>query len=119
MLDNIVTDDMRVATEVKRRVYEAQRELDWAGDPHGRDEDEDNEEEAGGERDRELLEGAEAIAVGGGKEKDVGPVGSQEAENLMDEPVQEEPQSVTLVVEGDRRGRSPSLQSKKSMMFER
>ncbi|KAI9835670.1 MAG: hypothetical protein M1837_003671 [Sclerophora amabilis] len=71
VLDNIVTDGMRVAAEVKRRVDETQRELDK--NSPGKD-DEDDEEEAlgvggyGGESerrsvregDRDLLEGAEA-----------------------------------------------------------
>ena len=118
MLDNIVTDGMRVAAEVKRRVDEAQRELDRAGQPHDEDED-DEDAEGGGERDKDLLEGAEATAVDGGKEKDVGPVGKQEAENLMDKPVQEEPESGVLKVEGEGRDRSASLETKKSMMFER
>ncbi|KAI9657405.1 MAG: hypothetical protein M1821_003087 [Bathelium mastoideum] len=125
MLDNIVTDGMRVAAEVKRRVDEAQRELDRAGQQHaaGHDDDEDDED-AGGERDRELLEGADATAAEGGKEKDVGPMGRREAENLMDRPVVEEPGSGVLQVVGDGEGeaggrkRSVSVETKKSMMFE-
>lgn len=61
MLDNIVTDGMRVAAEVRRRMDEAQKELDRAGAVNrGGDEDDDEEgdEEAGGD----LLEGADAFA---------------------------------------------------------
>lgn len=66
VLDNIVSDGMRVAGEVRKRVDEAQRE-------GGRGAEEEEEEETGGERrsvkpaDRDLLEGGEAEAgVGGG-----------------------------------------------------
>ena len=61
MLDNIVSDGMRVAAEVKRRMDEAQRELDREA-RQGREEDEEEGEEASG-RDRELLEGAETADV--------------------------------------------------------
>ncbi|KAK0363181.1 GTPase activating protein (GAP) [Friedmanniomyces endolithicus] len=61
MLDNIVTDGMRVAAEVRRRMDDAQKELDRGGVParagNGAEEDEEDEEEAG-----DLLEGAEADA---------------------------------------------------------
>ncbi|PSK58635.1 hypothetical protein B9Z65_6650 [Elsinoe australis] len=72
MLDNIVTDGMRVAAEVRRRMEEAQKELDEAGRSNSRrqseggalgqgDEEEDDEDlEVGGGRD--LLEGADAEA---------------------------------------------------------
>ena len=61
MLDNIVSDGMRVAAEVKRRMDEAQRELDREA-RQGREEDEEEGEEASG-KDRELLEGAETADV--------------------------------------------------------
>ncbi|KAK1816822.1 GTPase activating protein (GAP) [Friedmanniomyces endolithicus] len=61
MLDNIVTDGMRVAAEVRRRMDDAQKELDRGGVPAragiGGEEDEEDEEEAG-----DLLEGAEGDA---------------------------------------------------------
>ncbi|KAK1014098.1 GTPase activating protein (GAP) [Friedmanniomyces endolithicus] len=61
MLDNIVTDGMRVAAEVRRRMDDAQKELDRGGVPAragtGGEEDEEDEEEAG-----DLLDGAEADA---------------------------------------------------------
>ncbi|KAL8693762.1 MAG: hypothetical protein Q9218_001458 [Villophora microphyllina] len=97
MLDNIVSDGMRVAQEVKKRMDEAQKELERSAvqRPHAADEDEEDEDVrgAGGyggdaerrsvmERDRDLLEGAEAVvgessAGGGGERKQV-------EENLMD-----------------------------------
>lgn len=58
MLDNIVTDGMRVAAEVRRRYDEAQKELDKEA-RHGRDDD-DDEEDA---KDADLLEGAETADV--------------------------------------------------------
>ncbi|KAH7081118.1 rab-GTPase-TBC domain-containing protein [Paraphoma chrysanthemicola] len=58
MLDNIVTDGMRVAAEVRRRYDEAQKELDKEA-RHGRDDD-DEEEDA---KDADLLEGAETADV--------------------------------------------------------
>ena len=84
MLDNIVSDGMRVAAEVRRRMDEAQREMDRvAAQQVGDEEDEDGEEGERGaghgvrggsaetrsvrEGDRELLEGAEAeVEVEGG-----------------------------------------------------
>ena len=82
VLDNIVSDGMRVAAEVRKRVDEAQREIER--NALGRDEDyEDEDDDAtmpaiyGGdverrsvrEKDRDLLEGAE---VGSVKEADEG-----------------------------------------------
>lgn len=58
MLDNIVTDGMRVAAEVRRRYDEAQKELDKEA-KHGR-EDDDEEEDS---KDADLLEGAETAGV--------------------------------------------------------
>ena len=84
MLDNIVTDGMRVAAEVRRRMDEAQKELEknaTNADQDDYDEDEEGEEgdaiDLGAEADirapgtarrvrdgdRHLLEGAEAEAV--------------------------------------------------------
>ncbi|KAK4175672.1 hypothetical protein QBC36DRAFT_21156 [Triangularia setosa] len=45
VLDNIVTDGMRVAAEVRRRMEEAQRELEKNALPGQRNEDEDDEDE--------------------------------------------------------------------------
>jgi hypothetical protein len=61
MLDNIVTDGMRVAAEVRRRYDEAQKELDKEA-RHGREDDEE-EEDAGHAKDADLLEGAETAGV--------------------------------------------------------
>lgn len=61
MLDNIVTDGMRVAAEVRRRYDEAQKELDKEA-RHGR-EDDDDEEEPSNAKDLDLLEGAEIAGV--------------------------------------------------------
>ncbi|KAJ2984390.1 hypothetical protein NUW58_g6086 [Xylaria curta] len=87
VLDNIVTDASRVAAEVRRRMEEAQRELEKNALPGQRDEDEEDEEDLQGpikpsgaysgdaERrsvrssDRDLLDGADADA-GSSKEID-------------------------------------------------
>ena len=76
MLDNIVTDGMRVATEVRRRYEEAQRELEQASGPQGqRDDDEDEDEDDGAEKkslyakDDDLLMGADAEAIAAGASK--------------------------------------------------
>jgi len=87
VLDNIVTDGMRVAAEVRKRMEEAQRELERNAVPGQRDDDEEDEDEPGPrsagdtERrsvrssDRDLLEGADADAgEGNGVEaQDMGP----------------------------------------------
>lgn len=83
VLDNIVTDGMRVATEVRRRMEEAQKELEKNALPGQRDEDEDDDDDIGVEvgvrkgpsgtstdierrsvqsSDRDLLDGADAEA---------------------------------------------------------
>ncbi|KAL8806930.1 MAG: hypothetical protein Q9182_001059 [Xanthomendoza sp. 2 TL-2023] len=82
VLDNIVTDGMRVAQEVKKRMDEAQREMEKSAvqkPSHGAADEDEEDEEARGvlgegddrrsvlERDRDLLEGAEAeVGVGVG-----------------------------------------------------
>jgi hypothetical protein len=86
MLDSIVTDGLRVATEVRRRVEEAQRELDSSAAAAGAaaakqqqaddDDDDDDDDEGAGEKraadaetrsirstDRDLLDTAEAEAL--------------------------------------------------------
>lgn len=80
VLDNIVTDGMRVATEVRRRMEEAQKELEKNAVPGARDEDDEEDDDLGihmpsssgasirGEgrsvrsSDRDLLDGADAEA---------------------------------------------------------
>ncbi|KAI0173903.1 TBC domain-containing protein [Pestalotiopsis sp. NC0098] len=78
VLDNIVTDASRVAGEVRRRMEEAQRELEKNALPGQRDEDEEDEDDIQGIRsavadperrsvlstDRDLLDGADAEAGG-------------------------------------------------------
>lgn len=63
MLDNIVSDGMRVAAEVRRRMDEASQEMDKEA-KQGRDEEEEEEEaEIGHGKDADLLEGAETADV--------------------------------------------------------
>ncbi|KAH9889242.1 GTPase activating protein [Xylariomycetidae sp. FL2044] len=79
VLDNIVTDASRVASEVRRRMEEAQRELEKNALPGQRDEEEEEEEDLQGPKtpigyggdperrsvrssDRDLLDGADAEA---------------------------------------------------------
>ncbi|KAI9684119.1 MAG: hypothetical protein M1829_003389 [Trizodia sp. TS-e1964] len=87
VLDSIVSDGMRVAAEVKRRVDDASRELEKNALGRGDDDDDDEEGEDGGRtsnayggdpeqrsvrsQDRDLLEGAEA-EVGSPKFRDMG-----------------------------------------------
>lgn len=85
VLDSIVSDGMRVAGEVKKRVDEAQRELERSATVRsgGTHEDDDDDEDLIGrpsngsfagelgirsvrDHDRDLLEGAEAVVGGGG-----------------------------------------------------
>ncbi|CAK7272595.1 GTPase activating protein (GAP) [Sporothrix epigloea] len=77
VLDNIVTDGMRVAAEMRKRMEEAQRELEKNAVPgqarQGEADDEDEDEDvvvsaASGNRtsDLDILEGADAEADGGG-----------------------------------------------------
>ncbi|XXH02683.1 hypothetical protein Hte_009066 [Hypoxylon texense] len=78
VLDNIVTDASRVAAEVRRRMEDAQRELEKNAVPGQRDDEDDEEEDIQGPRptgyggdperrsvrssDRDLLDGADAEA---------------------------------------------------------
>lgn len=81
VLDSIVSDGMRVAGEVRKRVDEAQRELERSATARsgGAQDDEDEEDDLIGrpsngsfggrsvrDHDRDLLEGAEAVVGGGG-----------------------------------------------------
>lgn len=106
MLDNIVTDGMRVAAEVRRRMDEAQKELDKGASTRGTEDDDDDEGDEGG---RDLLEGAEADA-GGNVKAEHGDT------SLLDKPLVEEPRpggSASPVAPG----RSTGVE--KSTMFER
>ncbi|QDS69535.1 hypothetical protein FKW77_007629 [Venturia effusa] len=87
MLDNIVTDGMRVASEVRRRMEEAQRELDDASGPRPQRDDHDEEEEdeeldRKSIMDRDLLEGAEAEGLDNGMQQG-------ETESILVAPVAE------------------------------
>jgi hypothetical protein len=81
MLDSIVTDGLRVAGEVRRRMEEAQRELETAGTQHDEEDDDDDEGDVEGlsvtkkaeadaqsllEGDHDLLDVAEAEGLGAG-----------------------------------------------------
>ncbi|KAL8735080.1 MAG: hypothetical protein Q9181_002938 [Wetmoreana brouardii] len=89
VLDNIVTDGMRVAQEVKKRMDEAQRELERNAvqRPPGADEDEEDEDAREAdrrsvlERDRDVLEGAEAVVESGNGGKGGG---AEREERLVD-----------------------------------
>ncbi|KAK3722938.1 GTPase activating protein (GAP) [Vermiconidia calcicola] len=81
MLDNIVTDGMRVAAEVRRRMDDAQKELDRGASTRGTDDDEDDE---GDDQGRDLLEGVETDAGGNAKTEH----GDQ---SLLDKPLVGEP----------------------------
>lgn len=86
VLDNIVSDGMRVAGEMRKRMDEAQREMERAARA-GEDEEED---ERGGDRrsvkaaDRDLLEGAEAEAGVGAGAKDGEGLGGLLGDGLVD-----------------------------------
>lgn len=127
MLDNIVSDGMRVAAEVRRRMDEAQKELDAASKGRHDEEEEDDENadidlsmgagltspvhayDGDAERksirsvkdsDRELLEGADAEA------------GESKAEpvNLIDAPVEPLPRRTT---------NASDMSAEKTVEFER
>ncbi|KAI0201817.1 TBC-domain-containing protein [Astrocystis sublimbata] len=102
VLDNIVTDASRVAVEVRRRMEEAQRELEKNAMPGQRDEDDEDDEDLQGsirpsgyggdaERrsvrssDRDLLDGADADA---GASKEIHSA-SQPRLNSIDEPAEQ------------------------------
>ena len=106
MLDNIVTDGMRVAQEVRRRMDDAQKELDRGASTRGTEDDDDDEGE-GEDQGRDLLEGAEADA-GGNAKMEHGDA------SLIDKPLPQEP-------EREPASPTPSRMSEveKSTMFER
>jgi hypothetical protein len=101
MLDGIVNDGMRVAQEVRRRMEEAQRELDRAsaaGAGAAREEDDEDDEEMDEKipandperrsvlsSDRDLLDNAEAEEVGSGE----APATAMASVTLLDEPIDE------------------------------
>jgi hypothetical protein len=102
MLDNIVTDGMRVAAEVRRRMDEAQKELDKSASTRGTEDDDDDE---GDDHGRDLLEGAEADAGGSAKAE-------HGDRSLLDKPIVEAPRAGS-----SSPGRREDVE--KSTMFER
>lgn len=77
MLDNIVTDGMRVAAEVRKRMDEAQKELDKGAVTRGTEDEDEDEHEDG----RDLLDLQEADAGGGGSKVEHGDPG------ILDQPL--------------------------------
>lgn len=120
VLDNIVTDGMRVAAEVRRRMDEAQKEMEKNA-VHRPEEDEEEDEDgydprsAGGDaehrsvrsEDRDLLEGADAEA---------GSIRLQDGKTLPVTPVS--PAVGSLGVE-PRKERGGSTATQKVVEFER
>lgn len=107
MLDEIVTDGMRVAADVRRRMDEAQRELDRGASVRGTDAE--DEEEEGEDLPMDLLDGAEADAGASGSSSKMGARGDGSGlgnESLLGSPLVAEP-------EPDSVGKG------KSTMFER
>ena len=99
VLDNIVSDGMRVAGEVRKRMDEAQREMERNAMAQRPEDDDDEDRGAGGygeetdrrsvrEADRDLLEGGEADAGTGSK----GQMGQDEL-LVLAEPGSPRPQS--------------------------
>lgn len=124
MLDNIVTDGMRVAAEVRRRMDEAQKELDKGATTRGTEDDDDEE---GEEHAGDLLDVAEAdagtTAAGTGDSgKKSGGKNAGES-SILDKPVVAEPEASSST-DGKVKSSSASVKStdtgvEKSTMFER
>lgn len=108
MLDNIVTDGMRVAAEVKRRMDEAQKELDKGGVTRGTEDDDEEEEHDAGS---DLLEGAEADAGVGIAKNEV------QRQDLMTEGG-EEKQELSEKAKGKRPESRQSEDMEKSTLFD-
>lgn len=111
MLDNIVTDGMRVAAEVRRRMDEAQKELDRGAVTRGtgQEEEEDDEEDEGG---RDLLEGAEVDAAA----PPLPPLKKGEVEATADATMAAE---VEAAKQDKGKGKAKEEEVEKSMVFER
>lgn len=105
MLDNIVTDGMRVAAEVRRRMDEAQKELDRGASTRGTEDDDD---EDGEDHGRDLLDVAEADA---GVTSKVEP-----PQNILDKPLVVEPKAASSSAASVK---STGSDVEKSTMFER
>lgn len=90
MLDNIVTDGMRVAAEVRRRMDEAQKELDRGATTRGTEDDED---EDGEDHGRDLLDGADAEAVPERQGEEGGKGASLLDKEIVSSPTKEKPEA--------------------------
>jgi hypothetical protein len=112
MLDNIVTDGMRVAAEVKRRMDEAQKELDRGASTRGT---EDDEEDDGEDQGRDLLDVAEADAGEGNKADQ----GVKVPPIITDKPLVVEPGKVGASASSAASIKSTASDVEKSTMFER
>ncbi|GAB7362890.1 hypothetical protein MBLNU230_g3192t1 [Neophaeotheca triangularis] len=110
MLDNIVTDGMRVAAEVRRRMDETQRLVDEGGSSRGTGQGEEEDEE--GEDGADLLMGAEADAGGA-----VRPENERGDPSLEGRPLEEG--HGPAPVEGGKEGSAGAAGGEKSTMFER
>lgn len=89
VLDNIVTDGMRVAAEVRRRMDEAQKELDRGASTRGTEDDDDDE---GEEHAGDLLDVAEADAgAGSGPSGSTTGNGKEPEGSMLDRPVMTSP----------------------------
>ncbi|KAI7278261.1 GTPase-activating protein GYP5 [Hortaea werneckii] len=121
MLDNIVTDGMRVAAEVRRKMDEAQKELDRGASTRGTEDDEDDDAE---EHPGDLLEGAEADAGSAGAKGEGAAQSGAAQGSLLDQPLTEEPRAEPGRGEGEagpsaEGRRRKSGDTDKSTMFER
>lgn len=63
VLDNIVSDGMRMAVEVRRKMDEAQREMERNAVPRDTKDEDEEDEEVEAAADRDLLEGAEVASI--------------------------------------------------------
>ena len=117
MLDNIVTDGMRVAQEVKRRMDEAQKELDRGASTRGTgDEDDDDDGEDHGRDD--LLDAAEAdagVSVTEKQSMDSVEKGKGKEVDLLGEGITPEPKASSSAASV----KSTDAGVEKSTMFER
>ena len=115
MLDNIVTDGMRVAQEVRKRMDEAQKELDKGASTRGT---EDDDEEDGEDHPGDLLDVAEADAGAhgtGDSGKKSGEARPQE-KSLLDKEIVAEPSKSNSSAASVK---STDTGVEKSTMFER
>jgi hypothetical protein len=126
VLDNIVSDGMRVASEVKRRMDEAQRDIEKnaLGRPQGEDDDDDDDEGEGrgpGVEGRSVRDGDRDLL--GGVEADVGSLRERANQNGESDGLGGLNSGTGLRIdvgrESDRRKRSASSATEKIIEFER